>query len=384
MSWFGGYKPPADREARRQKLEADRQQRAKEREATKKRLQEAASAREQEDQALRDLLNIEPDILADDELSIADSEVERLLAEESSNQSSLSEPIIMAEAFDVENGVDSEKAMDKIGGVKCPFEKDDIEYWFCELEGQLEVIGVKSQWLKRIALQQLLPVEIRQEVKSLLKLSKPNAGTDIYLRIKNELIELFGQKPEDAYLRAKNRVMSGKPSQLGKALIADLCKCDQKLNGCCCDRIVWGMFREALPVVVRNHIAELAFNKDTYKQVFKKADQVWDSNGASEPLKQVAAATASNEVAAVQTRKPSKNKNQNQGGQSGKNQKNQNGQSQNQTQNQSQNSGEQSKPKKPVISEEGLCRIHQKWKSDATFCAAPWGCKMKNIFKAPQ
>ena len=76
MSWFGGYKPAAEREARRQKLEADRQQRAKEREATKKKLQEALLAREEEDQALRELLNIEPDILADDELSIAGSEVE--------------------------------------------------------------------------------------------------------------------------------------------------------------------------------------------------------------------------------------------------------------------------------------------------------------------
>ena len=34
-----------------------------------------------------------------------------------------------------------------------------------------------------------------------------------------------------------------------------------------------------------------------------------------------------------------------------------------------------------MINDEGLCRIHAKWKKDANFCAAPWGCKMKNVYK---
>ena len=42
--------------------------------------------------------------------------------------------------FDSENGVDGEKAMDKMGSVKCEFSKDDIEFWFSELETQLKVI----------------------------------------------------------------------------------------------------------------------------------------------------------------------------------------------------------------------------------------------------
>ena len=68
----------------------------------------------------------------------------------------------------------------------------------------------------------------------------------------------------------------------------------------------------------------MAFNKDTYEAVFDKADQVWDSNQASEPLpaRPVAAVTAApstqsqkgtTEVAAVQKNKSQKNnKNQNQ------------------------------------------------------------------------
>ena len=44
------------------------------------------------------------------------------------------------------------------------------------------------------------------------------------------------------------------------------------------------MFREKLPIVIRKHLAEMSFNKDTYKAIFLKADQVYDSNRASEPL----------------------------------------------------------------------------------------------------
>ena len=83
-----------------------------------------------------------------------------------------------------------------------PVIKDDIEFWFGQLEGQLEVIEIKSQWLKRIAVQRFLPPEIQEEVKGLLSLGKTAAGDTIYLQIKRELIELFGRKPEDAHTRA--------------------------------------------------------------------------------------------------------------------------------------------------------------------------------------
>ena len=149
------------------------------------------------------------------------------------------------------------------------------------------------------------------------------------------------------------------------------------------------MFRESLPIVVRNHIAELPFTKDTYKSVFKKADQVWDSNRASEPqnLRQVSAVQAApaqsqQEVAAVQ---------RSQGGQSQKNKNKGKGQNQSQVQGQSQNQSGKNKgqaqgqtQKKSLINDDGHCKIHAKWKENANFCAAPWGCKMKNVYKPPQ
>ena len=381
MSWIGGYKAKpteADiREAKRKKLEADRLKRAQERSNRQQKLLELQQAQQKSDEAIQDLLNIDPNLLDGDDVSVTESEADNLLADEVSlNQPPPEEAGTMTD-FDRENGVDAEKALDKLGGIKVPFDQSDIEYWFCELEGQLETIGVKSQWVKRIALQQFLPVEVRAEVKSLMKIQKSAAGDDIYKRIKTELIDLFGQKPEDAYIRAKNRVMTGKPSQLGKAIIEDLCDKDKKLDGCCCSKITWGMIRDQLPVVVRNHVAELKFNKDTYKDVLATADKVFDSNQAPEPVPQrtVAAvavqsspqsSTQTSEVAAVQ--KPKKNKNQK-------------GQNQNKNQEQSQSE----KPKnKSGVNDENLCRMHAKWKGEANFCSAPWKCKMKNIWKAPQ
>ena len=82
------------------------------------------------------------------------------------------------------------KAMEKMSSIICPFQKDDVDFWFSELETQLEMIGVKAQWTKRLALARFLPIEIKSEIKSLLILDKANAGDDIYKRMKKELLEL--------------------------------------------------------------------------------------------------------------------------------------------------------------------------------------------------
>ena len=380
MSWLTGYKSKpstseseADsREAKRNKLEADRLQRTQQREATKRQLLAAQESREQATKALQELLNISTDIFDGEET-----------LENEQNISDLSDDseIIMVD-FDKQNEEDVATALDNLRTVHCPFNKEDIEFWFCQLEDQLTLIGVKKQWTKKIALTRFLPMEIQVEVKSLLKLQQTAAGVDIYFKIKRQLLKLYGPKPEDAYTRAKNRVLTGKPSQLGKLLLEDICTGDTKLDGCHCANTVWGMFREKIPIIIRNHIADMPFNKDTYESVFDKADQVWDSNKGSEPLtqNQVSAIESTSEVAAVQKSQNNKNKGQNrqnrQNGQSNKNQ--------NQNQGGSQKNKNENQPEKNPVNEESLCRIHAKWKKDAHFCAAPWACKMKNIWKAPQ
>ena len=385
MSWLG-YKASTSknssvdpREEKRLKLEkeqAERLRRAKERIARQQQLQAALEAQKEADQALRDFLNIDPEILTGaSSADLTEEEVSELLKEE-----------IMAD-FETENGTDGEKAMEKLTTVVCPFDQADIEYWFSEIEGQLELIEVKSQWLKRMALQRFLPLEIKAEIRSLLKLTKANAGTDIYKQMKKELIDLFGQKPEDAYKRAKSRVMTGKPSQLGKQLIEDLCKCDVKLSGNCCPIVIWGMFREALPVVIRNHIADMSFNKDTYKEIFARCDKIYDSN-QDQPVRGASVAsvtstpTNSGEAVVAAVNKPPRRNKGNQGS---------NGSG-------SSGSNKPSSPApKPAKAEnkgtrhatakgdsDKLCKMHFKWGENSLYCAAPWKCPMKNIFKAPQ
>ena len=86
--------------------------------------------------------------------------------------------------FDKENEADSATALDNIRAIQCPFNKEDIEFWFSQLEDQLTLIGVKKQWTKKIALVRFLPAEVQSEVKSLLTLKQSTAGTDIYFKIK--------------------------------------------------------------------------------------------------------------------------------------------------------------------------------------------------------
>ena len=383
MSWFGGYKPkpPVDpREAKRTSLEAERQerlQRAKQRAARQKQLEEAQKAQAEADQALEELLNIAEDIFGDlEDDSSEDIDEDELLA-----------PDIM-EDFDVENGTDGDKAAEKLGTLQCPFTKSDIDFWFTQLETQLEVLGVKSQWVKRLALQRVLPPEYQEDVKGLLRVSKSASGTDIYKRLKTELLKLYGQKPEDAYNRAKNRIMSGTPSQLGKALIDDLCVCDVKLTGKCCNLIIWAMFKEKLPIVIRNHIARMTFNQTTYQEIFDAADHVFESNKGAEPRgipTSVAATTTtatSPEVAAVSSK--NKNNTNRQSGKKNKNQgqqnKNQGGQSSGQSQ-----SGQNKGQKHATASgaDDKLCKIHYKFGVNANFCVAPWKCPMKETLATP-
>ena len=388
MSWITGYKQKVatedPRETKRKKLEFDRQKRAQDRAARQAQLQAALKACKEADQAFKDLCEIAPDLF---EGEVPNQEVSEDILDE--------EEIVMAD-FEDENGTDGDKALDQLKSVQCPFSKDDIEFWFSQLETQLTVIEIKSQWIKRIALQRLLPIEIQQEVKTLLKLQKGAAGNDIYKRLKTKLIKIYGQKPEDAYIKATNMVMTGNPSQLGEALLEKICDKSSKLDGCCCAKTVWGMYREKIPIVIRNHIAKETFDKDSYARIFETSDQVWASNQGSEPPgmdKTVAAVSTSKsssssdpEVAAI-----SKNRNSNrsnQGNQSGRqsNQNGQNGRQRNKGQNQQGKPQDQSKPKgqRHPMANDLCCKIHFRWGPDANYCAKPHSCPMKDQCKPPQ
>ena len=105
----------------------------------------------------------------EDDNSFPNEEIDQILSEEVVDQAPPAEAATMTD-FDAENGTDGKSALADLKGDVCPFMKDDIAFWFGQLEGQLEVIEVKSQWLKRIAVQRFLPPEIQEEVKGLVEL----------------------------------------------------------------------------------------------------------------------------------------------------------------------------------------------------------------------
>ena len=125
MSWLGGYKPSSSknsvtesREARRKKLEAEQAERIKRAEARAKQrklLQAAVQARQEADQAIKELCEIDPDIFEGE--STASGDISSGILNDTDEEVQV---VIMAD-FDQENGTDGEKALEKMSQIQCPF-----------------------------------------------------------------------------------------------------------------------------------------------------------------------------------------------------------------------------------------------------------------------
>ena len=180
--------------------------------------------------------------------------------------------------FEVENGVDGAKAQELGRQIKVEFSTSDINFWFAEIEAEMTMASIKSQWLKKTVLQRNLPNKQKEDVKALLTLNQAQGGADIYLKIKTELTRIYAPKPKDSYCKALTRTMVGLPSQLGNQIVDDVCKKPVKLEGCCCSSAVEALWHLQLPVNIRAHVSNMAFSQATYKQVFEAADQVFLSS----------------------------------------------------------------------------------------------------------
>ena len=55
--------------------------------------------------------------------------------------------------FEAENGVDGAKAQELGRQIKVEFAPSDIQFWFAELEAEMVMASIKSQWLKKTVLQ---------------------------------------------------------------------------------------------------------------------------------------------------------------------------------------------------------------------------------------
>ena len=113
--------------------------------------------------------------------------------------------------YDTEDKDDGDKAQDLGRSIKVEFDAGDIKFWFAQLEDEMVMASVGSQWLKKTVLQRNLPIKQKEDVKSMLTLQKAEAGVNIYLRIKNELVRIYAPKPQASYRKALSRTMTGGP-----------------------------------------------------------------------------------------------------------------------------------------------------------------------------
>ena len=285
--------------------------------------------------------------------------------------------------FEVENGQDGDKAQDHARQIKVEFEANDIKFWFSQLENEMVMASIKSQWLKKSVLQRNLPNKQKEDVKSLLILTQTEAGTEIYLKIKRELIRIYAPKPADLYKKALTRQMVGLPSQLGNQIVSDICKKSSKLEGCCCAGATMALWSLQLPANIRAHISGKEFTHATYKEVFEAADQAYLSGrqvqmaAVAQPLDETLPAfTTQNQPSQVAAfGKPPKKNSGGGGGSNGS----RGGRKKNKGQgNRNQRSRGQKHSSVPDSQAEKMCDRHFRHGSDAWYCVAPQSCPWKD------
>ena len=156
----------------------------------------------------------------------------------------------------------------------------------------MKKFGINRQWDKKDAIIPLLPESIVEECMPILRLTQEEAGDQVFKDLKTEIISLYGPKDEDAFQKAMALKMTGTPSSFGKRLTHILCPGSKPFSTCHCARIVYGIWVAQLGPAIKSHLAGLKFNKDTYQDLFKKADEVFHANGGSRSPAVVAAVSA--------------------------------------------------------------------------------------------
>ena len=293
--------------------------------------------------------------------------------------------------YDIEEKEDGEKAADQARHIKIDFSTSDIRFWFAQLEDEMVMASVGSQWLKKTVLQRNLPIKQKEDVKAFLTLQKAQAGPHLYLDIKTELIRIYAQKPCDSYRKALTRTMVGLPSQLGYQIVDDVCKKPVKLVGCCCPAAVQALWFMQLPIGIRGHISNMDFTADTYKNIFEAADQNFLSSrqvsvaavatpaSLDETLPAFSSQNQPSEVAATSTRGRGNGRgqrNQNRGG-SGRSGTNRGGQNRGGRNNQGQGRSQRG-PRHASSPPESCCDRHYVHGDQAWYCLAPLTCPWKD------
>ena len=157
---------------------------------------------------------------------------------EDSFASAESESEIDEMTYDTENGVDEAGAHSKLSSVKVNYDPKDLEFFFVNLESAMAYSGIKSQQSKRFCLLGILPNEVKNQFKGVIKASA--TGQQNYKKVKDAVLEVFGPKPGDDFAKAAKLLLTDKPSMLANEIISLVCSHDTPLETCCseiCDNI---------------------------------------------------------------------------------------------------------------------------------------------------
>ena len=283
--------------------------------------------------------------------------------------------------------------------IKIKYDPHDVEYWFNSVEAQMKKFGINRQWDKKDSILPLLPSEVIEECKPLLRLSEADAGNQIYKNLKVEILSLYGQRDEDAFKKAIALKMTGKPSGFGKKLIHIICPGSKPFASCHCARMVFGFWEAQLSAPIKTKLAGQKFNASTYQDLFKIADEAWLANGGSaNPPSVVAAVAAENptltpesnpQVAAFNQRGrgQARGRAQTRGGRRGRGGRgsyNNTNQNQNSTPSTTQNKPHQKGPKHADLPNNASWACAQHWRKgrQAPYCSDPTVCQWNNIYVA--
>ena len=176
--------------------------------------------------------------------------------------------------FEDEDGVDGPSAHDKADRIKLEYDRADVEYWIQRLETRLECAQVKSQWAKRLFLENLLPPDVATSVKDLFALKQSQAGKDINKKCKTRLLKVYAKNPEQKFLEAQALVLTGLPSEAAKQLRELCCQKPKPLETCCCATAVGAFWKKLLPPQVRAAVAGQDLAGD-FDDIVQHADDVF-------------------------------------------------------------------------------------------------------------
>ena len=311
-----------------------------------------------------------------------------------------------ATPFDMESKDDDSEAWKK--DIKIKFDRHDVKYFFNAIESEMKKYGINSQWSKKNALVSVLPEDIIEECKPILRLTEDEQGDTIYKTLKTEILQLFGPKDEDVFKKAIALRMTGRPSAFGKKLIHILCPGAKPFVGCHCAKITYGFWDAQLTGPIRSKLAGMTFSATTYEEMFKLADQVWLANGGSTssvPAVVAAAAERSSSsssppstegaVAAFSQRGGNRggrgsnrgnrgnasNRGSGRGGQNNRGGSNSNSNSNTSNQSESGQKPHQKGPRASPDVPDSACSQHWKAGRNASYCTDPLNCDWVRIIK---